>query len=121
VNRSLRYAALAAGVTLPAFLVGGLLADPAAARAVWVGASLALLFQVGTVSVLAARLRPEHWLLGFVFGFVGRLSVVIGCAVGVGITGILPLAPTLLSLGAVLFATTVMEPIAFHAPSPLRS
>lgn len=121
MNHSIRYAALATGVTLSVCLIGLLLAEPAAARGVWFGALLALLFQVGIVAVLSPRLGPEDWLLSFVIRFLGRLVLIVAFAVGLWTTGVVPLAPALLSLGVVLYATTVMEPIVFHARAPLHN
>lgn len=101
---------LAAGIALEPAGRGGVLAG------VLVGCAVQLL-----LFALAALVFAEHPLAAYGVGLVVRLLVVVLAAlVLVPATG-LPAAPTLLSLVSVLFATTLLEPVALAAGRRTKS
>lgn len=106
-----------ASFPLAALVVGALcclaalaLAGPDASGSVLFGATTALLFQLISFQALTAAF-PERQLMVFGLGMLGRMTLVGAMAVVVvPLTGS-AMAPTLLTLVSVLFATTVIEPL----------
>ena len=79
---------------------------------VTVGVALAAVWQLLVLSVLAVTMRGNP-LIAHGVGMLGRLAMV-------GVAGLvlipragLPAAPTLFAMVTVLFATTLIEPVAF--------
>lgn len=108
---------LAAGVVVSGALVlaaGALLAGPEALGAVAAGVLVACGFQLLLFAVTELAL-PGQRLAAYGVGLLGRLLlVVVGALVLVPATG-LAAAPFLFSLVSVLFATTLLEPVALAA------
>ncbi|HEX9936398.1 MAG TPA: hypothetical protein VGB15_04725 [Longimicrobium sp.] len=77
-----------------------------------VGAAIAAGWQVLVLGVLAVAL-PGNQLIAHGVGMLARLAMVIAAGVVIVPATGLPLAPTLLTMVTVLFATTLIEPVAF--------
>jgi hypothetical protein len=118
-----RLALALAGVVLIAavvWLVGRAMVSPAGSRGVAVGAAIAAAWQVLVLAVVAIAL-PGNRLIAHGVGMLARLALVVAAGlVIVPATG-LPQAPTLLTLVTVLFATTLIEPVAFGGPGGLNA
>jgi hypothetical protein len=112
-----RIALALAGVLALAALVwaaGLLLVAPAGRRGVAAGAAIAGAWQVLVVGVLAVAL-PGKALLAHGVGMLARLAMVVAAGLVIVPAAGLPAAPTLLTMVTVLFATTLIEPVAFGA------
>ena len=109
-------------VGIGALVYGAALAltGPEARPGVAAGVVLGCLFQL--LFLQTARLAfPGKQLAAYLVGMVGRLLLVLASAlVLVPATG-LPAAPTLLSLVTVLFATTLLEPVALATGKQTKS
>jgi hypothetical protein len=109
--------AAAAGVLVIGALVyavGLTLARPDARGDMATGVLVAVAFQL-LVLLIAAVVFPENALAAYGVGMLGRLLLVIVAAlVIVPAAGLRP-APFLYSLVTVLFATTLLEPVAMAA------
>lgn len=82
------------------------------------GAVVAFAVQVLGFWLLFVWMFPGHQGLAYGLGVLGRMVLVMFAALwAVPVVG-LPLAPTLLSLVAVLFLTTLSEPIVLRLVSP---
>lgn len=93
------------------YAAGLTLAQPQDRGALAVGVLVAVAFQL-LVLAIAAVAFPENALAGYGVGMLGRLLLVIVAAlVIVPAAGLRP-APFLYSLVTVLFATTLLEPVA---------
>jgi hypothetical protein len=77
-----------------------------------VGAAIAAGWQMLVLGVLAVAL-PGNQLIAHGVGMLARLAMVVAAGVVIVPATGLPLAPTLLTMVTVLFATTLIEPVAF--------
>ncbi|HEX7939144.1 MAG TPA: hypothetical protein VF483_09155 [Gemmatimonadaceae bacterium] len=94
-------------------LVGGVvwtLAGPELQRAVWVSAAVAVVTQLAAFAV-ARALREKQLLLGWGLGGLLRLFSLVLYAAIVARLWRAQIAPALLGFAAMLFVTTVVEPI----------
>lgn|GEM_PF-1900989 len=110
-----RVAMVLAGVVAIAVLVwaaGLVIVPPAGRRGVAAGAALAGAWQLLVIAVLAVAL-PGHALLAHGVGMLARLAMVVAAGLVVVPAAGLPPGPTLLTMVTVLFATTLIEPLAF--------
>ena len=112
-----------AGVLVIGLLVyaaGVALAGAGASKGVAVGVAVACAFQL--LLLLIARVAfPGKQLAAYGVGMLGRmLLVVVSALVLVPASG-LPAGPTLFSLVTVLFATTLLEPVALAAGTQKKS
>jgi hypothetical protein len=102
---------LAAGCSGLVGLIGGGVAPPESARAVWLGAGIALVIQVVLFVVLFVVAFARQPMLAHGLGMLGRLVAVgVVALFWVPMAGV-PAAPLLFSLVAVLFLTTLVEPL----------
>ncbi|HYW06190.1 MAG TPA: hypothetical protein VE913_04485 [Longimicrobium sp.] len=112
-----------AGVALIAALVYGAgvaLAAPGTRHGVAVGVMAGSIFQL-LLFLVTGTAFPGKPLAAYGVGMVGRLLLVfVAMLVLVPAAG-LPAGPTLLSLVAVLFATTLLEPVALAAGTQDKS
>jgi len=104
-----------------AVYAGGVaLAGPGARGGVAVGVSIACAFQL--LFLLIARVAfPGKQLAAYGVGMLGRLILVVAAALLLLPATGLPAAPTLFSLVTVLFATTLLEPVALAAGTEKKS
>ncbi|HYH81899.1 MAG TPA: hypothetical protein VEX86_18975 [Longimicrobium sp.] len=113
-----RLALALAGVLAVAALVwvaGLAIAPPEARRGVAAGAALAGAWQLLVIAVLAVAL-PGQALIAHGVGMLARLAMVVAAGLVIVPAAGLPPGPTLLTMVTVLFATTLIEPLAFTAP-----
>ena len=114
MSRGARFALVAGAATLLVLAVGMVMVEAPRRRGVYVGATVAFAGQVALFWLLTS-LFPRKPLVVYGVGMVGRFAVLALTAfVLVPVAG-LPSAPTLFSLVATLFATTVVEPILLAA------
>lgn len=109
-------------LAIGALVYGGgvALAGPGARGGVAVGVAIACAFQL--VFLLVARVAfPGNQLAAYGVGLLGRLILVVAAAMVLVPATRLPAAPTLFSLVTVLFATTLLEPVALAAGTPKKS
>ena len=92
--------------------VGSALVGPEGRPGVAAGAAMGGAWQVLVLGVLAVAL-PGNRLLAHGVGMLARLALVVAAGVVIVPAAKLPLGPTLLTLVTVLFATTLIEPVAF--------
>jgi hypothetical protein len=104
------FAGAALGVTLVVGLLGALLAQGDAWKAVWLGAAIAFLIQVALFCFLFLWVCSGQPLLAHWLGVMGRVAAVVFLLFWVPQSG-LPTAPLLLTLVAVFFTTTLLEPL----------
>ncbi|HEX8361355.1 MAG TPA: hypothetical protein VF613_14675 [Longimicrobium sp.] len=116
----------AALVPLGVLVIGGLVYGagaalaPGARQGVAVGVALGCVFQL--LFLLIARVAfPGKQLAAYGVGMLGRLILVVASALVLVPASGLPAAPTLFSLVTVLFATTVLEPVALAAGTQKKS
>ncbi|HEX5727095.1 MAG TPA: hypothetical protein VFX98_16580 [Longimicrobiaceae bacterium] len=107
-----RFAALVLAAGALVFLGGWVLAR-GAAGAVAVGVAVGCAFQLLLFGVASVAF-PGQRLAAYGVGLLGRLVLLVAALLFVPTTG-LPVGPTLFSLVAVLFATTLLEPVLFAA------
>ncbi|HEU4556468.1 MAG TPA: hypothetical protein VFS20_01420 [Longimicrobium sp.] len=101
-----------AAIAAVVWAAGLALAGPDGRRGVAAGAVMAAGWQALVLAVLAVAL-PGNRLIAHGVGMLARLAMVVAAGlVIVPATG-LPPAPTLLTMVTVLFATTLIEPVAF--------
>jgi hypothetical protein len=111
-----RLAAFAAATLLLAALVlaaGWAIAAPGERRGVAFGVAAAAAVQL-LVTAVAGAVLPANRVGAFGVGMIGRFAAVVGVGMVVVPRAGLPAAATLLSMVAVLFATTLIEPV-LHA------
>jgi hypothetical protein len=111
MNRAtIRFALSATLVALLVWLVGFALTGASGRDALTVGVAAAAGFQMLTFWLLAGVLFPRQPALVYGLGMLGRfLLVALMALVAVPALGV-PAMPTLFSLLATLFATTLLEP-----------
>ena len=97
--------------------VGSALVGPEGRPGVAAGAAMGGAWQVLVLGVLAVAL-PGNRLLAHGVGMLARLALVVAAGVVIVPAAKLPLGPTLLTLVTVLFATTLIEPVAFGGARP---
>lgn len=110
-----RLALALAGVLAIAALVwaaGLLVVAPEGQRGVAAGAAIGGAWQLLVLGVLAVAL-PGNALLAHGVGMLARLAMVVAAGLVIVPAAGLPPAPTLLTMVTVLFATTLIEPVAF--------
>ena len=108
----LAYAGVAAAVTLGGAALAVLFAEGDVRRAIWFAAGLALLLQlVAFGALIAVRERSELFLAGWLIGLVLRFGVVGLVAFWLPRSGLLPVAPVLLSLVMFIFVLLLLEPL----------
>jgi hypothetical protein len=106
-------------IGLLVYAAGVALAGAGAAKGVAVGVAVGCAFQL--LLLLIARVAfPGKQLAAYGVGMLGRLLLVVVSALLVPATG-LPAGPTLFSLVTVLFATTLLEPVALAAGTQKKS
>ncbi|CAA9369189.1 MAG: hypothetical protein AVDCRST_MAG68-5316 [uncultured Gemmatimonadetes bacterium] len=112
-----------AGVLVIGALVYGAgvaLTGPGARTGVAAGVAVGCAFQL--LLLLIARVAfPGKHLAAYGVGMLGRLLLVVASALVLVPASGLPAAPTLFSLVTVLFATTVLEPVALAAGTEKKS
>lgn len=92
--------------------LGTMLVSSSAVGAVWFAAVLAWVLQlIAFAALLAVRERPELFLVGWLSGLVLRFGAVGVVAYWLSRSGVLPLAPALVSLVAFVFVLLLMEPL----------
>ncbi|HET7231448.1 MAG TPA: hypothetical protein VFJ16_15675 [Longimicrobium sp.] len=109
-----------AGVLLVAGMVwaaGSALVPPEGRRGVAAGAAMGGIWQLLVLAVLAVAL-PGNRMIAHGVGMVARLALVAAAGLVIVPAAGLPQAPTLFTLVTVLFATTLIEPVAFSGPGP---
>lgn len=99
---------------------GVALAGPGARTGVAVGVGLGCIGQILLHLVARVALRGNH-LASYTLGMVGRLLLVVATALVVVPALDLPVGATLYSMVTVLFATTLLEPLALAAGTPKKS
>ena len=119
-TQGLRYTAAAFAVALMVAAMGALMAGPAGRGGVYAGAGLALGVQVLVFWLFMVWLYPGRQWLGYGLGLLARFALFGVVAFLVVPHAGLPLAPTLFSLVAVLWLTTMLEP-AFFKPRPTKT
>lgn len=111
VRRAFQFGALAVGFSALVGLVGGAIAAPEDARAVWIGAGIALVIQFVLFVAFFVVVFAKQPLLAHGLGMLGRLFAVgVVALFWVPWAGVAA-APLLFSLVAVLFLTTLAEPL----------
>ena len=100
--------------------VGSALVGPEGRPGVAAGAAMGGAWQVLVLGVLAVAL-PGNRLLAHGVGMLARLALVVAAGVVIVPAAKLPLGPTLLTLVTVLFATTLIEPVAFGPAGGLNA
>jgi hypothetical protein len=110
VGRAVKFVAAALGTALAVGLLGAMLVQGDATRAVWLGAAIAFLVQVALFCILFLWAFSGRPLLAHGLGMLGRVVAVVYLLFWVPQTG-LPAAPLLFTLVAVFFATTLLEPL----------
>lgn len=116
-EEGLRYTAgsVAAGALVA--LVGGALLSGVSREAVWMGAGIGTVLQVAAFWFLFVWALPGQRLLAHGLGMLGRF-LMVGLLAFVGVPLLrAPAAPLLFSCVAVLFATTLLEPVILKSAS----
>ena len=108
------------GIGALVFAAGVALAGREATAGVAVGVVLACLFQL-FLFLVSRVVFPGKQLAAYGLGLLGRLVLVAVAILVVVPAAHLPAAPTLLSLVSVLFATTMLEPVAHAAGTQKKS
>jgi hypothetical protein len=117
VKRALAFGLIAVGVSALVGLIGGWIAAPGDARAVWLGAGIAFLVQLVLFVAFFVFAFARQPLLAHGRGMLGRLLAVgVVALFGVPAAGVAA-APLLFSLVAVLFLTTLVEPLLISYPA----
>lgn len=104
-------------VAVVVWAVGSAVAGPQGRRGVAAGAAMGGLWQLLVLAVLSVAL-PANRLLAHGVGMLARLALVVAAGLVIVPAAGLPAAPTLLTLVTVLFATTLIEPVAFSGAGP---
>lgn len=100
--------------------VGTALEDGPGRTAVWMGVGIATFVQLAAFWLLFVLLLPGQPVLAHGLGMLGRLgTVVLVALLGLPLSGV-PAAPTLFSLVAVLFVTTLCEPVILQVAKRTR-
>ena len=99
---------------------GVALAGPGARGGVAVGVAIGCVSQIFFLMVARAAF-PGRQLAAYGVGLLGRLILVVAAALVLVPATRLPAAPTLLSLVTVLFATTLLEPVALASGTRTKS
>lgn len=113
------YTALAALTALAVALLGGALVESARAG-VWLGVGAAFAVQVSAFWLLFVALFPHRQVLAHGLGMLGRFLMVPLMALVVVPVVHAPAAPTLFAMVAVLFVTTLAEPVVLKIASKTR-
>ena len=117
MGKALKFVLMAVGSTLMVGLTGTVIAAPAAAPAVWLGAGLALVIQSMLVLILFVLVFAGQPLLAHGLGMIARfVAFGLVAMIEVPMLGV-PAAPFLFSLVAVFFVTTLLEPVLLFSPS----
>lgn len=102
------------------YAAGVALSGAGAHEGVAVGVAVGCVFQL--LFLLVARVAfPGKQLAAYGVGMLGRLILVMASALVLVPAAGLPAGPTLFSLVTVLFATTVLEPVALAAGTQKKS
>lgn len=102
------------------WLAGSAMTDAGGRPGVLAGVAIAAGFQVLVLLATSVAL-PESRFAAFGVGMLGRMLLVVAAALAIVPATGLPPAPTLFSLVTVLFATTLLEPVAFAAGAKKKS
>jgi hypothetical protein len=97
-------------VAVTAWMLRYFWTEPAASRAIWTSAVIALVVQ-GFAFAAVRLAAPTNVIAGWGVGVLLRLFVLVGYALLVKRAFGLPLAPALLSLVAFFFVTSIVEPL----------
>lgn len=109
MRSGLSFTGIAAGVAGAVALLGAGMVAPPAREGVWAGVAVAFACQTIVFWLLFVGIFPDRRVLAHLMGVLGRLLVfALTALVWVPRSG-LPPAPTLLSLVAVFFVTTIAE------------
>ena len=113
-TRLLRLVAAVAVIAAVVYLAAAAMVGPEDRHAVALGVGIGAAWQALVFAVTVTAL-PDNRLAAFGIGMLARfLLVALAALVGVPALGV-PMAPALLSLVTVLFATTLIEPVLFAA------
>ena len=113
MRRRLGYAALAVAVIAAlVWLAGMAMVAPEGRRGVTVGVVLGAAWQLLVLGVLGMAM-PGKPMIAHGVGMLGRLAMVAAAGLVLIPRAGLPPAPTLFAMVTVLFATTLIEPVAF--------
>ena len=117
-RQAVRYTLCATLVALVAGTVVGLVAGSAGLRGVLAGAGLGWLVQVASFWVFSVWLFPGRAWMGYGLGLLVRFAIFALAAFLVVPRAALPFGPTLFSLVAVFWLTTMLEPAFLKPRSP---
>jgi hypothetical protein len=115
-----KFALASAAISLVIGMAGSAIAGPEGSRAVWVGVGVGLVIQLVICLVLFLWVFSGQPLLAHGLGMLGRLMAVGTLALFWVPWAGLPAAPLLLSVVAVFFLTTLLEPIFLFSLSTSR-
>ena len=104
-------------VAVVVWAAGSALVGPEGRRGVAAGAAMGGSWQLLVLAVVAVAL-PGNRMLAHGVGMLARLALVGAAGLVIVPAAGLPPAPTLLTLVTVLFATTLIEPVAFSGAGP---
>ncbi len=102
------------------YAVAAAVVAPGARTGALVGVAVAVAFQL-LLFGLARAVFARNPLAAYGVGLLGRLLLVIVSALVLVPAAGLPAMPTLFSLVSVLFATTLLEPVALASGTPKKS
>jgi hypothetical protein len=111
----MRFALSAALVAIVVLLVGVAFVGGSGRWGVVAGVAMAFVFQVGAFWLLAGVFFRDRPAIVYGLGMVGRFGLVAVVALVVAPALGMPAAPTLFSLLATLFLTTLLEPVFFQS------
>jgi hypothetical protein len=111
VKRFAKFALVTGAViAVLAFALTRVMRDPAAARAVWVSAGVAVLVQLAAFGLTRAT-QPANVVAGWGAGMIVRVMALAAYALLVVNSLGLSMGPALLSLAGFFFVTTLIEPV----------
>ena len=99
-------------VAVVVWAAGSALVGPEGRPGVAAGAAMGGIWQLLVLAVVAVAL-PGNRMIAHGVGMLARLALVVAVGLVIVPAAGLPGAPTLLTLVTVLFATTLIEPVAF--------
>jgi hypothetical protein len=102
-------------VAVVVWAAGSAMVGPEGRRGVAAGAAIGGGWQLLILAVVAIALRGNRMIAHGV-GMLARLAMVVAAGLVIVPAAKLPPTPTLLTMVTVLFATTLIEPVAFSAP-----
>jgi hypothetical protein len=111
VQKAILHAACVVGTALTVVMIGTRMVGPEGQVGVYFGVTAAFVFQAAAFWLLALWLFADRLWIAYVLQMLGRFTVVGAVAFGLIPAFGLPTGPTLLSLVAVFFATTLFEPV----------